>query len=193
MRGKIMKKMSLIYFSLIILVISNIIFLMQLNQKQSAIDHCKSNILFDNLLEISSVLSESSNILDQYSENFTEKEKKLFQTALGRVRGNLSHIGVNINGLYFEGVDWHKEIYQDRVFEIEKIVKQIETDEIHNEEDVQAISIILDQHGKELGDLFYIEQIGLSGIYKKDGQERIMIILENAKNSVDVVVEDIEN
>lgn len=188
-----MKKMSLIYFSLIILVISNIIFLMQLNEKQSDIDHCRSNILFDNFLEISSVLSESSYILDQYSENFTEEEKKLFQAALGRVRGNLSHIGTLINGLYFEGVDWHKEIYQDRVFQIERIIKLIETGEIHNEEDVQAINIILDQHGKELGDLFYIEQIGLSGISKKDGQERIINILENAKNGVNVVVEDIEN
>jgi hypothetical protein len=180
-----MKKTILISGLIIVLLISNAIFVRQMSEAQSTSGNREEKTLFHMLVGVTEVLTESPAILDLYTEDFTEAEHELFCEAINSVSRTMNQIEGTLNYIHVDDLDWHRELYQNGIFPIQRTMEEIADGEIHSEETVHEISNILREQGQFLSDMIYVEQIGIEGLYDEENQEKIRAILQEANRRIE--------
>ena len=157
----------------------------QMSEAQSISGNREESTLLNSLVGVSEVLTESPEILDLYREDFTEEERELFREALKSVSRTMNQIEGTLNYIHIDDFDWHREVYQNGVFPIQRVMEEIADGEIYSEETVHEISNILRIKGQALSDMIFEEQIGIDGLYDEGNQEKIKTILEDVNKMIE--------
>jgi|LGOV01.1.fsa_nt_gb hypothetical protein len=144
-----------------------------------------ASILFNCMTDLSTDLYLISETLDIYEEDFTPEERMLFENSLEGEMKLLNGLGHNLSHLKVGDFNWRIEVYEENIFWIELLLKNIKDRKIEDEELVEDISLIIRQGSEALLDTFFIDPVGVDGLSEDEVQKRIVGVLEAMNEEID--------
>jgi hypothetical protein len=147
------------------------------------------SLMFNNLTQTSFNLQKAADNMTLYDEDFLEREKTIFKESIYLSAVSINWVGTNLNWLPDSKFNWRRNLYEENLFTIEKVLVDISRGNITDPTIIQAVSQVLARSSQDLSNLLYVEQIGLVGLRDPDIQTRIIDIFSKAKEDVSRIIQ----
>ncbi len=144
-----------------------------LNNKLEAANDIIDSVKFNEFVNLNNTIQQISDELIDYN-NYGNENDELYLSKLGKEGLHLNQIGMNLRRLLNIG----DSIYEERIWKIERFVIDISEGKLTDKEKIHQVAIIMDEQQKNLQDMIFVEQIGVSGLNEEENIERIIRVLD---------------
>lgn len=144
-----------------------------LNNKLEAANDIIDSVKFNEFQNLNNTIQQISYELMDYI-NYGNDNDELFLSKLVKEELRLNQIGMNLRSLLNIG----ESIYEQRVWKIERFVVDVSEGKFTDKEKIHQVAVIMDKQQKNLHDMIFVEQIGVSGLNEEKNIERILSILD---------------
>lgn len=172
-----MSKRSILVVLLFVLGACFFVLWNQEKKQAAALSSVKERMIFSHFTQLTKELNDIAETLNAYDENFTAREKSLYQKSIDSEIRSLNQVGINL-GVLLNRENTESMIYEEHIWKMEKFLKDISEGKINIETDIHFVGEAIKEHNEKLTDMFYKEQIGQEAASTKREVDRVIRILE---------------
>lgn len=161
-----------------------------MSNKLEAANAIIDSVKFNGFVNLNNSIQQISDELMDYNNYEDENENRLYLSKLGREGLRLNQIGMNLSRLF--NINNGYRIYEERIWKIEKFIFSISRGNLTDKEKIHQVAVVMDEQQRNLTDMFFVEQIGVSGLNKEENIERIISILDIIVDVINEVSLDVK-